>query len=158
MSDSLQPQRLQHTRLLFLSPSPRIFSDSCPLNQCQTSNDKEWSWACLVAWWQRICLPMQETQVQSPVQEDPTCPRATERPTIEAVLERLGDTEHGDTEPTGHDYRACAPQSPCSATREATAARSLHTEIESSPHTQKLEESPCSGKDLAQPGGEKEWS
>ena len=33
MSDSLQPQGLQHTRLPCLSPSPRACSNSCQLNQ-----------------------------------------------------------------------------------------------------------------------------
>ena len=31
----------------------------------------------LVAQWQRMCLPMQETQVQSLIREDPTCHEAT---------------------------------------------------------------------------------
>ena len=34
-------------------------------------------WASLVAQWLRIHLPMQGTQVQALVQEDPTCRRAT---------------------------------------------------------------------------------
>ena len=33
--------------------------------------------ASLVAQWLTICLPMQGTQVQALVQEDPTCCRAT---------------------------------------------------------------------------------
>ena len=33
MSDSLQPHRLQHTRLPCPSPSPRTCSNSCPLSQ-----------------------------------------------------------------------------------------------------------------------------
>ena len=33
MSDSLQPHGLQHGRLPCLSPSPRVFSNSCPLSQ-----------------------------------------------------------------------------------------------------------------------------
>ena len=33
--------------------------------------------AFLVAQWLRICLPMQGTQVQALVWEDPTCGRAT---------------------------------------------------------------------------------
>ena len=36
--------------------------------------------ASLVAPWERICLPEQETQVQSLIREDPTC-RATTKPT-----------------------------------------------------------------------------
>ena len=37
MSDSLQPRELQHTRLPYPPLSPRVCSDSCPLNQ----------WCCL---------------------------------------------------------------------------------------------------------------
>ena len=33
MSDSLQPHGLQHTRLPYLSQSPRVCSNSCPLNR-----------------------------------------------------------------------------------------------------------------------------
>ena len=46
--------------------------------------------ASLVAQWLRICLPMQGTQVQALVQEDPTC--------------------CGATKPMHHNYWACAPQ------------------------------------------------
>ena len=34
VSDSLQPHRLKHTRLPCPSPSPRAFSNSCPLSRC----------------------------------------------------------------------------------------------------------------------------
>ena len=33
MSDSFQPHGLQHTRLFCPSPSPGVFSDSCPLSR-----------------------------------------------------------------------------------------------------------------------------
>ena len=33
MSNSLQPHGLQHTRPLCPSPTPRVYSNSCPLNQ-----------------------------------------------------------------------------------------------------------------------------
>ena len=33
MSDSLRPHRLQHTRPPCPSPTPRVYSNSCPLNQ-----------------------------------------------------------------------------------------------------------------------------
>ena len=36
------------------------------------------SWGSLVVQWLRICLPMQETKVQSLAWEDATCCRATE--------------------------------------------------------------------------------
>ena len=38
MSDSLRPHALQHTRLSCLSPSPGVFSNSCPLSQWCLSN------------------------------------------------------------------------------------------------------------------------
>ena len=44
--------------------------------------------ASLVAQWLRICLPIQGTQVQALVWEDPTC--------------------HGATKPVCHNYWTCA--------------------------------------------------
>ena len=61
----------------------------------------------LVVQWLRIHLPMQVTQVWSLVWEDPTCHRATK--------------------PVHHNYWALCTQSLCSAAREATTIRSLHT-------------------------------
>ena len=43
----------------------------------KTIIQKESCYASLVAQWLRICLPMQETQVQALVREDPTCHGAT---------------------------------------------------------------------------------
>ena len=34
MSDSLRPHGLQHTRPPFPSPTPRVYSNSCPSSQC----------------------------------------------------------------------------------------------------------------------------
>ena len=34
MSDSLQPHGLQHARLPCPSPTPRVYSNSCPSSQC----------------------------------------------------------------------------------------------------------------------------
>ena len=45
---------------------------------------EKWYWTSLVVQWLRIHLPMQETQVQALVQEDPTC--------------------HGATKPVRHNY------------------------------------------------------
>ena len=61
--------------------------------------------ASLVAQWLRVCLPVQGTQVQALVREDPTCCRATK--------------------PVRHNYRACEPQllSPHATTTEARAPR-----------------------------------
>ena len=49
---------------------------------------KPMTWASLEAQWLRICLPMQGTQAQALVREDPTC--------------------RGATKPVRHNYRACA--------------------------------------------------
>ena len=46
----------------------RILKNKLPLKDYRTS---------LVARWLRICLPMQGTQVQALVREDPTCHGAT---------------------------------------------------------------------------------
>ena len=85
----------------------------------------------LMAQWIRICLPMQGTWVWSLVLEDPTF--------------------WGATDPVGHNYWAltleptsCSYWSPCawslcSATREASAVRSLCTATESRPHSPQLE-------------------
>ena len=43
------------------------------------------------------------------------------------------------TEPTCHNYWSPCAYSPCSATREATAMRSLHAATKSSPHLPQLE-------------------
>ena len=51
-------------------------------------NFKSYSWTSLVAQRLRICLPRQGTQVQSLVQEDPTC--------------------RGAAKPLHHNYWACA--------------------------------------------------
>ena len=52
---------------------------------------KSKSWrASLVSQWQRICLPMQEIQVWSLIQEDPIC--------------------HRTTKPRHYDYWVCAPE------------------------------------------------
>ena len=48
-----------------------------PVNSRLLSKSKAICGASLVVEWFRICLPMQETRVQSLVQEDPTCHQAT---------------------------------------------------------------------------------
>ena len=85
--------------------------------------------------WLRIRLPMQGTQVRALVWEDPTC--------------------CGATNPVRHNYRACTleleshnywspcTESACSATREATAVRSLCTATKSSPRSPQLEKAPA---------------
>jgi len=56
----------------------------------------------LVAQWYRVCLPRQERQVQSLVQEDPTCCKASLcATTTEPVLQSPGAAS---TEVTCHKY------------------------------------------------------
>ena len=92
----------------------------------------------LVVQWLRIRLPMQGTRVRALVREDPTCPGATKPMRHNYWACAL--------EPASHNYWACVPQllkpaclDPCSATREATAMRSLRTATKSSPHLVQLE-------------------
>ena len=80
--------------------------------------------------WLRIRLPMQETQVQSLVWEDPTA--------LEQLSSQATPTE------------ALALKSPCSATREATATRNPRTTTEQPLHITATE-GPHSNKDPAQP-------
>ena len=79
---------------------------------------KDGAGASLVAQWLRICLPVQGTWVWALVLEDSAC--------------------CGATKPLCHNYWACSLWSLCSATREATAIRSLCT-MKSSPHSLQLE-------------------
>ena len=79
----------------------------------------------LVAKWIRIYLPMQKTQVQSLVGEDPTCP--------------------GTTKPVSHNYRACALE-PGTATTEPTdldCAPQQEKPLKWEPCARQLESSPC---------------
>ena len=56
-----------------LSPAPLTQHAQCLKKTPLCTFKKRCSWASLVAQWERICLPMQETQVQSLIREDPTC-------------------------------------------------------------------------------------
>ena len=80
---------------------------------------------------------MQETQVQTLIQEDPTYHRATK--TCGTTTEPVLGWETATIAVGGTDIETHGPYSPCSATREATAMSSLY-----SPH---LEKSPCGNKD-----------
>ena len=85
----------------------------------------------LVAQWLGFHLPMQGTRVWTLVREDPTCCGATKpvRHNYWACV----------WEPASHNYWSPRAYSPCSATREATAMRSLHTTMKSSPRSPQLE-------------------
>ena len=91
-----------------------------------------------MAQWLRIHLPMQGTQVRSLVQKDPTCRGAT-KPVCH-------NYQACALEPASHNYWTRVPQllkpthlEPVSATREATAVRSLRTSTKSSPCSLQLE-------------------
>ena len=95
-------------------------------------------WTSLVAQWLRIHLSMQGSQVQSQVQEDPICRRAT-KPVCHNYWACT-------LEPKSHNNWAHAPkllkpvnQSPCSAIREATTMRSPCTTTNSGPCSPQLE-------------------
>ena len=99
--------------------------------QMQKSSKKVANWTSLVAQWLRIRLPMQGTQVQALVWEDPTCRRATKPVPHNYWAWAL--------EPLCHNYWSPCTYSPCSATREATTMRSLPTATKSSPRFPQLE-------------------
>ena len=82
---------------------------------------------CLVAQWLRIHLPMEGTQVQALVQEDPTCHGATkpcDTTTEPALLARKPQL----LKPTSHNY-----WSPHAATTEARAPRAHALQQEKPP-------------------------
>ena len=66
------------SRLHFLGLSEVLYTKRCNIIKFKTFCDifKDLG-TSLVVQWLRICLPMQGTQVQSLVREDPTCHRGT---------------------------------------------------------------------------------
>ena len=78
-----------------------FWRDLCYCKKCNNDGTS------LVAQWLKIHLLVQGTQVQSLVWEDPTC--------------------NGTTKLMYHSYQSPGACKPCSATREATTMRSLHT-------------------------------
>ena len=78
--------------------------------------------ASLVAQWWRICPTMQETQVWSLIQEDPTCCGATESLRYNnCAPEPRSPTTEPTTEPSGCDYWGLENALRNSDTRETTA-------------------------------------
>ena len=61
------------------------------------------------------------------------------------------DHQSPNMSPHATATEACVPQSLSSSTGEATALRSLHMAMESSPHSLQLEEGPHSNEEPAQP-------
>ena len=89
----------------------------------------KWCWgASLVAQWEGICLPVQETRVWSLTWEDPTCHRASQ------------PVRH-NYEPALHNY--CSPRHP--------GARAPHKRGRHRSHTQQRERRPRSQQDPVQP-------
>ena len=127
------------------SPDQMAFQISTPFSRLNS-----YLRISLVAQWWRIHEPMQGARVQSLIQEDPTCHRATKPVCHNYWAYAL--------EPGSHNYWAHTPQllklmaqNPCSATREATTLRSPHTATESRTRSLQLEKTPHSNKDPAQP-------
>ena len=83
--------------------------------------------ASVVDQWKRICLPMQETQVQSLVWEDCTCRGAPKSAHRNYWVCALG--------PGSHDYRSPLPRARL-LNRRSPAMRSPCTQRESSPGSQ----------------------
>ena len=84
--------KIQHPSWWELSPKLKKGTYLNIIKAKSTANiilnaEKLKAWASLVVQWLRICLPMQETQVQALVWEDPTC--------------------RGATRPVSHNYWAC---------------------------------------------------
>ena len=101
----------------------------------------------MAQWW-RICLPMQETQVRSLIQEDPTCGRAT-KPMCHNYWACA-------PEPENHNYWVCsqqllklAPPRACAPQQEQWEA--YVPQLDSSPGSPPLEKSPRSNKDPTKP-------
>ena len=115
-----------------------------------TSTERGWG-ASLVAQWERIHLPMQETWVESLIRDNPICHRATKPVRHSCWACAL--------EPTSHTYWAHVPQLLKS---ECPGARALQQEkppqwkacaqqLENSPQRPQLEKSLCISEDPAQP-------
>ena len=115
--------------------------------------------ASLVAYWQRICMPMQETWVWSLFWEDPTRSLILEDPTL-----------HRTVKPKCHNYWACAldpgshnywchmlqilkPVHPraCVLQEKLPQWEGLAPQFESSPCSLQVEKSPHSNEDPAKP-------
>ena len=94
----------------------------------------------------RICMPEQGTQVRSLVQEDSTGLEATKPMRHDYRAQELQLLSPCTTAPEAH-----MPQSLCSATRDATAARHWRIPTREEPHPPQLEKNPCSDQDPAQP-------
>ena len=93
------------------------------------------SWTSLVAQWRRICLPVQETWVQSWFRK---LPHASEQLSLCTTATEL-------------TLRSPHAQSPCSATREATQREVCAPQPERSPRSPNQRKPACSNEDPVQP-------
>ena len=87
---------------------------------------------------------MQEGWVWSSIQEDPTCCGTTNLNILQLLSLCSRAQEQKLLSPCTTTTEACAPWSPYSATREATAMKSSWLQLESRYHLLQLEKSPCS--------------
>ena len=102
--------------------------------------------ASLEAQWWIICLPMQQTRVRSPVQEDPTCHKATETVNHKYWACALGPGSHKTAAPTScNSSSVFAPQEK-PPHWEAVCIRNTVA-----PSSLQPERSPPSNKDPAKP-------
>ena len=92
-----------------------------------------------MAQWLRTRLPMQGTRVRALVRQDPTCHGAT-KPRVPQLLSLHSRTcEPQLLSPCATTTEACTPRAHALQQREATAMRSPHTAMKSSPHSPQLE-------------------
>ena len=100
----------------------------------------------VLPWWlRRICLPMQETRIRSLNQEDVTCFGAC--PQLLSLRSKAREPQR--LSPHAATMEAPAPQSPCFATREATATLIHHDQRVAPAPTAR--EKPRQQQNLAEP-------
>ena len=97
----------------------------------------------------RVHLPVQETPIGSPIQEDPTCQLSLCATTLLSLCSRAWEPQA--LSPCAAATEAPVPQSPRSEAREATTIAASTWQAESGPCLKRLEKSPCSIEDPAEP-------
>ena len=100
---------------------------------------KIWTQPSLVAQWWRICFPMQETQVWSLVQEEPTWLRAA-KPVCHRCWACALEPGVTTAEWMCHDWRQSTIESVLRNRGSHCSEKPAHQQLESSPYSQ-LEES-----------------
>ena len=102
--------------------------------------------ASLEAQWWIICLPMQQTRVRSPVQEDPTCHKATETVNHKYWACALGPGSHKTAAPT-----SCISSSVFAPQEKPPHWEAVCIRNTVAPSSLQPERSPPSNKDPAKP-------